>query len=55
MCRKNTEAKNPNVVKNKKKKKTGRIMLSSKCAVYYIKKQDSLKSKKLVNYLIIWD
>ena len=53
MCRKNTEAKNPNVVK--KKKETGRMMLSSKCAVYYIKKQDSLKSKKLVNYLIIWD
>ena len=40
-CRKNTETKNPKVVKTKK----GRIMLSSKCAVCnsktFIKKQET--------------
>ena len=41
-CRKNTEGKNPKVVKTEK---SGRIMLLSKCAVYekwiFIKEQEA--------------
>ena len=41
-CRKNTESKNPKVVKTKK----GRIMLLSKCAVCDNKKSKFIKEKK---------
>ena len=41
-CRKNTESKNPTVVKTK----SGRIMLLSKCAVCYSKKSKFIKEQK---------
>ena len=45
-CRKNTESKNPNVVRTK----NSRITLLSKCAVCDSKNQNLSKSKKLVDY-----
>ena len=42
-CRKNTESKNLKVVKTKK---TGRIMLLSKCAVCDIKKSKFIKEQE---------
>ena len=45
-CRKNTESKNPKVVRAK----NGRIMLLSKCAECDSKNRNLLKSKKLVDY-----
>ena len=45
-CRKNTESKNPKVVRNKNR----RIMLLSKCAVCKVKNQNFLKNKKLRYY-----
>ena len=44
--RKNTESRNPKVVKTK----NGRIMFLSYCIVCDSKKQDLSKSKKLVDY-----
>ena len=41
-CRKNTESKNPTVVKTK----SGRIMLLSKCAVCYSKKSKFIKEQE---------
>ena len=41
-CRKNTESKNPKVVKTKK----GRIMLLSKCAMCYTKKLKFIKEQE---------
>ena len=43
-CRKNTESKNPKVVRTK----NGRIMLLSKCEVCDIKRLKFIKNKKLV-------
>ena len=43
-CRKNTESKNPKVVRTKK----GRIMLLSKCAVYDSKKSQFIKEQKAI-------
>ena len=43
-CRKNTESKNPKVVRNKK----GRIMLLSNCVCAIVKNRNLLKNKKLV-------
>ena len=45
-CRKNTESKNPKVVRNKNR----RIMLLSKYAVCKVKNQNFLKNKKLRYY-----
>ena len=44
----NTESKNPEVVKTKKRK----INVLSNCAVYGSKNQNLLKSKKLVDYQV---
>ena len=41
-CRKNTESKNPKVARTK----NGRIMLLSKCAVFYNKKSKFIKQKE---------
>ena len=45
-CRKNTEGKNPNVVRTKNE----RIMLLSKYAMWDSEKSKSIKNKKLVDY-----
>ena len=45
-CRKNTESKNPKVVKTK----NGRIMLLSNLQCVIVKNSNLLKSKKLNNY-----
>ena len=47
-CRKNTENKNPKVVRAK----NGRIMLLSKCAVYDGKKLKLIKKQKASGLLI---
>ena len=47
-CRKNTENKNPKVVRAK----NGRIMLLSKCAVYDSKKLKLIKKQKASGLLI---
>ena len=44
-CRKNTESRNPKVLRTK----NGRIMLLSKCAVHDNKNQNLSKSKKLAD------
>ena len=49
-CRKNTENKNPKVVRAK----NGRIMLLSKCAVYDSKKLKLIKKQKASGLLISW-
>ena len=46
-CRKNTESKNPQVVKTK----NGRIMLLSKCEVYDNKKLKFIKEQKATGLL----
>ena len=48
--RKNTESKNPRVVKTKKRKP----ILLLNCAVCDSKNQDLFKSNKLVDYLLIY-
>ena len=45
-CRKNTESKNPKVLRTK----NGRIMLSSMCLMSNSKKSKSLKKQKLEDY-----
>ena len=45
-CGKNTESKNPKVVKTRK----GRTMLLSKCAVCHSKKLKFIKEQELKNY-----
>ena len=46
-CRKNTESKNPKVVKTK----NGRIILLSKCAVCYSKKSKFIKEQEVSGLL----
>ena len=45
-CRKNTESKNPKVVRTK----NGRIMLLSNCVYVILKNQNFSNSKTLVDY-----
>ena len=45
-CRKNTESKNPKILRTK----NGIIMLLSECAVCDGEERNLLKRKKLVNY-----
>ena len=47
-CRKNTESKNPKVVRTK----NGKIVLLSKCAVCNRKNQNLSKSKELADYCV---
>ena len=49
--RKNTESRNPNILRTK----NGRIMLLSNCAVCNSKNQNFLKNKKLRDYQVVWE